>query len=158
MRFSCNAHCPESVHGIRWGCVCNETFGGPGCNVRSCPHCPLHSLCLDNGDNFYSELTGSWTRARCDTHPCPNNCSGLEGATKQWASANVTCNTRGRTAARKPQSLFLSPYPLVTRHGGRPTWVSAFRPDVDRSVPETSLGKLPSGTGRRSASSHNIFQ
>ena len=44
--------CPATTVGLcdtasGWGCVCNDTFGGPNCNVRSCPHCPLHSLCLE---------------------------------------------------------------------------------------------------------------
>ena len=24
-----------------WGCVCNDTFGGPNCNVQCCPHCAV---------------------------------------------------------------------------------------------------------------------
>ena len=34
--------CPATT-----GELCNDTFGGPNCNVRSCLHCPLHSLCLE---------------------------------------------------------------------------------------------------------------
>ena len=30
-----------------FGCACIETFGGPSCNVRSCPHCLLHSSYLE---------------------------------------------------------------------------------------------------------------
>ena len=62
---SCNAHCPGSVSchdremcdtASVWGCVCNETFGGPGCNVRSCPHCPLHSSCLEGGADRFAPV------------------------------------------------------------------------------------------------------
>ena len=65
VRSSCNAHCPGSMpchdrgdvrHASGWGCVCNETFGGPNCNVRRCPHCLLHSLCLEKAQT--STLNG----------------------------------------------------------------------------------------------------
>ena len=54
--------------------------------------------------------------------------------------------------------IFLEPVSRGTRHGGKPTSNSTFRPDVDQSVPETSQNKLPIGTGRRSAFSHNNFR
>ena len=41
---------------IRLRCVCNETFGSPNCNVRSCLHCPLHSFCLEKAQT--STLSG----------------------------------------------------------------------------------------------------
>ena len=50
------------------GCVCNETFRGPGCNMRSCPHCPLHSSSLAENTDFDSEstckCTSPWTGPR----------------------------------------------------------------------------------------------
>ena len=42
--------CPATtgcVTRIRLRCVYNETFGSPNCNEQSCPHCPLHSFCLE---------------------------------------------------------------------------------------------------------------
>ena len=65
VRSSCNAHCPGNVpchdgedvqHGIRLGLKYNETFGGPGYNVQSCPYCPLHSLFLEKTQT--SSLSG----------------------------------------------------------------------------------------------------
>ena len=90
-----------------WGCVCNETFGGPGCNVRNCPRCPLHSLCLEKAQT--STLSGrASVRARgrepdVTGAPVQIIAPAWGSSTKQRASANVTCNTRGRTAARKPR-------------------------------------------------------
>ena len=38
-------------------CVCNETFGGPSCNVRSCPHSPLHSSYLEGGTDRFAPVS-----------------------------------------------------------------------------------------------------
>ena len=155
VRSSCKAHCPGSMpchdrgdvrHASGWGCVCNETFGGPICNVRSCHHCPLHSLYLEKAQT--STLSG---------------CASVRARGRE---PDVT----GRPSAP------LEPSPLMIRlrhHLSRTTGVLAqrqhrgtvdsrleFRPSVLTLIEvfrKRHRANFPLA-GHRSAFSHNIYR
>ena len=169
---SCNVHCPGSVpchdregvrHGIRLGLCVQRDVRWP--RLQRAKLSPLSSafFVLGESANLDSEwtckCTGSWTGARCDRRPCPNNCSGLGECDETTGECECYLQYQGSDCSEETTVTFLEPISkVVMRHGGEPTWDSTFRPDVDRSVPETSQSKLPIGTGRRSAFSHNIFR
>ena len=93
-----------------WDRVCNKTFGGPGCNVPSCPHCPLHSFCLESGRGSASASARACERKPDVTGAPVQIIFRPEKVRRNNGQCDVTCNTWSRTVR-----LFLSPSPTLSQ-------------------------------------------